>query len=60
MLTSACIPRYARFYGPQALYIFSADDAEVQHIVASSRSGGVCTATSTSFWTIAHAFISQP
>lgn len=27
---------------PLALYIFSADDAEVQHIIASSRSGGVC------------------
>ena len=27
---------------PLALYIFSADEAEVQHIIASSRSGGVC------------------
>lgn len=27
---------------PLALYIFSADDAEVQHILTHSRSGGVC------------------
>jgi aldehyde dehydrogenase (NAD+) len=38
----AVLRKEAALPNPLALYVYSADDAEVQHILSSSRSGGVC------------------